>query len=371
MQSNLEWDSVTDVGDHFARCVWQASAKFLELGGLTPGKIVVDLACGTGGLGRRVAERVQGHGGRVIGVDASSRMIEVARQQATGVSNLELVVQDASALQLPDDSCDVIYCRFALPLLAEPSSALARSLAVLKPGGRFAVMGIGGTTHNDFFTGLRDVIDEPLQRSLMYGGPRKLAALLEDAGFESVKARTIRALITVEDPQAYWSCIRGMFGIAQAQMPPELARRVPPGQRLSLELVFGLGAKRDPNARATQRVRGMDDMVAAARRSIRELSPYEVKRKLRGEQVTFLDVRDPDAREARIKGAVNIPRGELEQRVGEVVKDPRALILTYCDQGSHGALAARQLQDLGYENVWNLYGGMTAWLAGGMPVERK
>jgi rhodanese-related sulfurtransferase/SAM-dependent methyltransferase len=371
MPSNLEWDSVTDVGDHFARCVWQASAKFLELGSLVPGKIVVDLACGMGSLGRRAAERVRGHGGRVIAIDRSPRMIEAARQQAAGDDNLELVVGDASALQLPDDSCDVVFCRFALPVLADPAAALARSLAVLKPGGRFAVMGIGGGIHNEFFTGLGDVVGEPLHRSVMYGELQKLTATLEDAGFEGVKARSIRALVTVDDPQAYWSCVRGMFGIAQAQLPPELAQRVQPGQRLALELVFALGTKRDPSARAVQHVRSMDDMVAVARRSIRELSPYEVKRKLKGEQVVILDVREPDAREARLKNAINIPRGELEQQVTEVVKDPRALILTYCDRGNRGALAARQLQDLGYENVWNLYGGITAWLADGMPVEHK
>jgi ubiquinone/menaquinone biosynthesis C-methylase UbiE/rhodanese-related sulfurtransferase len=371
MLTKLAWDSVTDVGDHFASCVWQASAKFLELGGLAPGKIVIDLACGTGSLARQAAERVQGNGGRVIGIDASARMVEAAREQAAGAGNLEFLVHDASVLPLPDDSCDVIFCRFALPLLADPPLALARSLAVLSPGGRFAVMGIGGASHNEFFTLLHDVVGEPLQQSLMYGETQKLATLLEDAGFEGVKARSIRALITVEDPQSYWSCVRGVFGIAQPQMPPEIAQRVRPGLRLALELVFALGTKHDPNARAMQRVRSMDDMVAAARRSIRELSPYEVKRKLKGEQVVILDVREPDARETRLKNAVNIPRGELEKHVVEVVKDPRALILTYCDTGRQGALAARQLQDLGYENVWNLYGGITAWLADGMPVERK
>jgi ubiquinone/menaquinone biosynthesis C-methylase UbiE/rhodanese-related sulfurtransferase len=371
MASNFEWDSVTDVSDAFARCVWQASAKFLELGGLAPGKIVVDLACGTGSLSRQVAERVQGQGGRVIGIDSSARMVEAARQQAASAENLEFVAQDAAALALPEDSCDVIFCRFALPLITEPTRALARSLAALKPGGRFAVMGIGGATHNEFFTLLGDAVGEPLQRSLAYGESQKLGMLLEDAGFEAVKTRSIRALITVEDPQSYWSCIRGMFGIAQSQMPPEIAARVPPGQRLSLELVFALGAKHDASARATQHVHSMDDMVAAARRSIRELSPYEVKRKLKGEQVVILDVREPDEREGRIKNAINIPRGELEKQVGDAVKDPRALILTYCETGRNGALAARQLQDLGYENVWNLYGGITAWIADGMPIERK
>jgi ubiquinone/menaquinone biosynthesis C-methylase UbiE/rhodanese-related sulfurtransferase len=370
MQATLEWDSVTDVGDHFATCVWQASAKFLELGSLAPGKIVVDLACGTGSLAVQAAERVRGNGGRAIGIDASARMIEAARQRGAVADNLELAVGDAAALALPEGSCDVIYCRFALPLLADPAAALARSLAALKPGGRFAVMGLGGENHNEFFTVSREAVGQPLQRSLALGEPRRLATLLEDAGFEGVRTRTIRALITVEDPGSYWGCIRGMFGIAAVQPPPDLAQRVRPGQRLSLELVYALGTKRDPAARTAHRVRGMADMVAAARRSIRELSPYEVKRKLKGEQVVFLDVRDPDSRDTCIKGAVNIPRGELELRIGEVVKDPRALILTYSQRGEHGALAARALQDLGYENVWNLYGGMAAWLADRMPVER-
>jgi rhodanese-related sulfurtransferase/SAM-dependent methyltransferase len=370
MQATLEWDSVTDVGDHFASCVWQASAKLLELGGLAPGKIVADLACGTGDLARQAADRVRGNGGRAIGVDASARMIDAARQHAAGADNLELVVGDAAAQTLPDGACDVIFCRFALPLLADPAAALARAMAALKPGGRFAVMGIGGASHNDFFTALRGVVGEPLERSLEYGASRRLTTLLEDAGFEGVRTRTVRALITVEDPRAYWGCARGMFGIAAEAPPPELAERVRPGQRLSLELIYALGTRRDPAARTAQRVHSAGDMVAAARRAIRELSPYEVKRKLKGEQVVYLDVRDPDARDTTIKGAVNIPRGELELRLGEVVRDPRAFILTYCQKGDQGALAARQLQELGYENVWNLYGGLAAWLADRMPVER-
>jgi ubiquinone/menaquinone biosynthesis C-methylase UbiE/rhodanese-related sulfurtransferase len=371
MPANFEWDSVTDIGDAFARSVWQASSKFLELGGLAPGKIVVDLACGVGDLGRQIAPRVQGQGGRVIGVDRSPRMIEAARHAAAGVDSLELVVEDAADLSLADGSCDVVFCRFALPVFAEPTRVLARSLTVLKPGGRFAVMGIGGGSHNELFSLLGDVLGEPVQRAIAYGETGKLAGMLEDAGFEAVKTRSIRALITVEDPRAYWSCVRGMFGIADSEIPPEIASRVPPGKRLSLELVFALATKHDPGARAAQHVRSLADMVAAARRSIRELSPYEVKRKLKGEQVIMIDVREPEAREERIKNAVNVPRGELERLIGNVVNDPRALILTYCGNGQHGALAARQLQEVGYENVWNLYGGITAWLADGMPVERR
>src|SRR5262249_39124919 len=152
MLSSLAWDSVSDVGDHFATCVWQASAKFLELGGLSPGKVVIDLACGTGSLVRRAAERVQGNGGYAIGIDTSARLVEAAPQTLGGTDNLVFYVHAAAVLGFPDASCDAMFCRFALPLPAQPAAVLARALAVLKPGGRFAVMGIGGAAHNEFFT---------------------------------------------------------------------------------------------------------------------------------------------------------------------------------------------------------------------------
>jgi rhodanese-related sulfurtransferase/SAM-dependent methyltransferase len=368
MQPMLDWDRVSDVADHFGACVVQASDKLLELGGLTPGKTVIDLGCGAGSLSRRAAERVHGNGGWVIGIDTSPGMIEAAKQGTPG-AHLEFYVHDAGVLGFPDDSCDVMFSRFALPFLAQPSAVLARSLAVLKPGGRFAVMGIGGAVHNEFFTGLGELIGEPLQRSLDHGDGKRLVALLTGAGFENVRMRSVRALVTVEQPQSYWDCVRGMFGIAHPQMPPALAARVPPGTRLSLELVFALGAKHDPRAAANRSVRGRADMVALARRSIRELTPYEVKRKIKGEPMTILDIREPHECRTRLKGSINIPRGELEIRVRDVVPDPRAFILIYCPGGGDSAIAARQLQELGYENVWNLYGGLAAWVKDGMPVE--
>jgi ubiquinone/menaquinone biosynthesis C-methylase UbiE/rhodanese-related sulfurtransferase len=366
----LDWDRVSDVADHFAACVVQASDKLLELGGLMPGKTVIDLACGAGSLCRTAAERVQGNGGWVIGLDTSPRMVDVAKQQTPGVTHLEFYVHDAAVLGFPDGSCDVVFARFALPFLAQPAAVLARSLSVLKPGGRLAVMGIGGAIHNEFFTALGDLVGEPLQRSLAYGDSKKLGALLADTGFENVRTRSVRALVTVEQPQTYWSCIRGMFGIGPAEMPAAVAARVQPGARLSLELVYALGTKHDPGAPATVAVRGKPDMVAIARRSIRELTPYEVKRKIKDEQIVILDIRESTETQTRVKNSINIPRGELEKHVRGVVPDPKTFILTYCGVGGDSAMAARQLQELGYENVWNLYGGLKAWIADGMPVDR-
>jgi NADPH-dependent 2,4-dienoyl-CoA reductase/sulfur reductase-like enzyme/rhodanese-related sulfurtransferase len=71
----------------------------------------------------------------------------------------------------------------------------------------------------------------------------------------------------------------------------------------------------------------------------------------------LLDVRDPDELEAtgKLPGAVNIPLGQLRDRLGELPQDRR--IITYCQKGQRGYLAACALQGRGFEDVANLRGG--------------
>ena len=71
----------------------------------------------------------------------------------------------------------------------------------------------------------------------------------------------------------------------------------------------------------------------------------------------LLDVRDPDELEefGRLTGAVNIPLAELRDRLGELPQDRR--IVTFCQKGQRGYLAACALLGSGFENVANLRGG--------------
>src|SRR5262245_30889885 len=81
-----------------------------------------------------------------------------------------------------------------------------------------------------------------------------------------------------------------------------------------------------------------------------------------------VDVREPDEVEQGIvPGATVIPRGFLEARIEDAVRDRDQPIVVYCAVGARSAFAAKSLQDLGYTNVVSLAGGFGAWKGAGLP----
>ena len=80
----------------------------------------------------------------------------------------------------------------------------------------------------------------------------------------------------------------------------------------------------------------------------------------RGEQIEILDVREPVERDiARLANTLEIPLGELGERLGELPKDRE--IVVYCLTGNRSAQAARLLTEAGFANVRSLEGGIRAW----------
>ena len=99
----------------------------------------------------------------------------------------------------------------------------------------------------------------------------------------------------------------------------------------------------------------------AAEDGIPTLSVRELKRKMDdGEALTLVDVREPYEYEiARIAGSRLIPLGELETHVDEL---PRTgTLVLQCHSGGRSEHAVRLLQEAGFENVYNLEGGIEAW----------
>ncbi|MCI0342590.1 MAG: ThiF family adenylyltransferase [Planctomycetales bacterium] len=113
------------------------------------------------------------------------------------------------------------------------------------------------------------------------------------------------------------------------------------------------------------------ELLADVKREIREAPPADVKRRLDAkEPVVLLDVREPEEWQGgHLPGAVHIPRGTLEMKVGNAVPDPRAPVVVYCAGGARSAFAARSLKALGYENVVSMAGGFGAWRDASLPVE--
>jgi rhodanese-related sulfurtransferase len=94
------------------------------------------------------------------------------------------------------------------------------------------------------------------------------------------------------------------------------------------------------------------------------VSPDELATMLEHKDFTLLNVKTPYSSEID-RTDLYIPYNQLTARSSELPPDKGAKILVYCLTGHTSAIAAQTLLDLGYTNVWNLDGGMNAWVASG------
>ncbi|MBO0726667.1 MAG: sulfurtransferase [Blastocatellia bacterium] len=108
-----------------------------------------------------------------------------------------------------------------------------------------------------------------------------------------------------------------------------------------------------------------------ARSRVREITAAEVRRKLdAGEEFRFIDVReDHEWRQDHAAGAEHLGRGIIERDIEKVAPDKDAEIVLYCGGGFRSALAADNLQKMGYTNVLSMAGGIRAWREANYPVE--
>jgi ArsR family transcriptional regulator len=98
--------------------------------------VVGDLGCGTGHLTRLLSPFVK----QILGVDASTAMLELARAQTAELSNVELRSGELESLPLADESLDAAILALVLHNVADPSLALREAGRVLRRGGRLLVL---------------------------------------------------------------------------------------------------------------------------------------------------------------------------------------------------------------------------------------
>ncbi|MGH9067764.1 MAG: molybdopterin-synthase adenylyltransferase MoeB [Acidimicrobiales bacterium] len=106
------------------------------------------------------------------------------------------------------------------------------------------------------------------------------------------------------------------------------------------------------------------ELLAQTKAGIREVDTAgaESLKGRDGDQVLFLDVREPDEYEqGAIPGALHIPRGHLESQVEARVTDRDRPIVAYCAGGTRSAFAAQTLAQLGYTDVVSMAGGFNRW----------
>ncbi|HYK50494.1 MAG TPA: rhodanese-like domain-containing protein [Terriglobales bacterium] len=114
-------------------------------------------------------------------------------------------------------------------------------------------------------------------------------------------------------------------------------------------------------------------IVDDARKRIREVSLEDVKGKLdRGEQFLLVDVREEsEYANDHLPGAVHMGKGIIERDIEERVPQLDAPVVLYCGGGYRSALAADNLQKMGYTNVVSMDGGIRGWREKHFPLTRE
>ncbi len=112
-------------------------------------------------------------------------------------------------------------------------------------------------------------------------------------------------------------------------------------------------------------------LVADARTRIRECTVEEVKQRIeRGERFALIDVREESEYAAgHAVGAIHLSKGVIERDIESKFPDVHTPLVLYCGGGYRSALAADNLQKMGYTNVVSMAGGWRAWVQAGLPIE--
>jgi sulfur-carrier protein adenylyltransferase/sulfurtransferase len=104
-------------------------------------------------------------------------------------------------------------------------------------------------------------------------------------------------------------------------------------------------------------------------KTIEEIEPFEAAEEIEGGDVVLIDTREPhEYQEAHLDGGKLVPPGVIADEIAAAAPDKSARTILYCRSGNRSAIAAAQLQQLGYENVASMSGGILQWQEQGLPV---
>jgi ArsR family transcriptional regulator len=158
---------------------WKSLAEALLR--LMPPMVIADLGAGEGAFALLLAERAK----KVIAVDTSAKMIEVARDQALrhGVNNVDYRLGDMEELPIDDSSVDIVFFSQSLHHALHPERAVHEAWRILQPGGRIVILDL--VKHR--FEEARELYaDEWLGFS-----ETELESMLEKSGFANVQTSVV------------------------------------------------------------------------------------------------------------------------------------------------------------------------------------
>ena len=173
----------------------RVAAKLVDVAAPRRGDAVLDVGCGTGLVTHRLAEAV-GAKGSVVGIDLSSRMLDLARPRAR--PNTKFMAMAAEHMVFRDRSFDLITYGQSLPYLIDPLASLEETVRLLRPGGRVALSlhrrSLQTEAQDLFYRVLGDLairhhmrVPEHSPERSVFGERENLPRLLDELGFEKIR----------------------------------------------------------------------------------------------------------------------------------------------------------------------------------------
>ena len=105
---------------------------------------------------------------------------------------------------------------------------------------------------------------------------------------------------------------------------------------------------------------------------LKEVSPLEATQLLNHEDAVLLDVREPqEYQEGCLPDSIRIPLGTLADKATTLEKHRDRPIIVVCRSGHRSTQAVRLLKQQGYQNIYNLGGGLQAWRNAHLPLSKK
>lgn len=114
-------------------------------------------------------------------------------------------------------------------------------------------------------------------------------------------------------------------------------------------------------------------LVNDAKKRVKETTVDEIKKRLdRGDKFVLIDVREEsEYAKDHLPGARHLGKGIIERDIENAVPDTKAEMVLYCGGGFRSALAADNLQKMGYSNVISMDGGVREWRGKGYPMTNQ
>jgi rhodanese-related sulfurtransferase len=111
-------------------------------------------------------------------------------------------------------------------------------------------------------------------------------------------------------------------------------------------------------------------IVNESKARVKEADFREIKKRLdAGEKMILVDTReDNEWVRGHLPNAIHLSKGIIERDIESTIPDKNAPLVLYCGGGFRSAMAADNLQKMGYKNIISMDGGWRAWTEAGFPV---